>query len=169
MRFRVQLDRLEAYFAVVLFVVMMIVVTLQVVTRLIGFPLSFTEELARFLYIWIVYLGMSYAIRQKLNIRLNIVIDKLSPKGQFALETINHILEFALMAALLIWSVRYMDFLGISKSPALGIPFVAVFIIMPITFALGAIRGIQTIIDSIRAWKTIQSGTNIDIPTRKEI
>ncbi len=63
------IDRALAWVLMVLMAVMVIDVTWQVVTRFIlSEPSSVTEELARFLLVWIGLLGAAYAFRVRAHL-----------------------------------------------------------------------------------------------------
>ena len=56
------------------------VVTIEVVLRYIfGLSLIFTEELARYLMVWIVFLGGALAVKDDSHIRINLLVKRLSP------------------------------------------------------------------------------------------
>jgi C4-dicarboxylate transporter DctQ subunit len=59
------------------------IVTTEVVLRyLFSHSLIFTEELSRYLMVWIVFLGSALAIRDGSHIRISILVNRLSPKIQ---------------------------------------------------------------------------------------
>ena len=72
---------LSKYFEPVLIVAaistMILLIVLQIILRLFDLSLSQAEEISRFLFVWSMYLAISYAIRDERHIRLVFVIDKL--------------------------------------------------------------------------------------------
>jgi len=72
------LERVLKVFLALLMAAMVLDVTWQVITRFIlGSPSAYTEELARFLLIWIGLLGAAYAYRRKAHLGLDILSQKL--------------------------------------------------------------------------------------------
>ena len=68
------IDTLLSKFLVALMASIVLVVTWQVVTRfLMSTPSSYTEELARFLLIWIGVLGGSWALRTRAHLGIDIM------------------------------------------------------------------------------------------------
>lgn len=56
------------------------IVTIEVILRYVfKHSLIFTEELARYLMVWIVFLGSALAIRDGAHIRINILVKRLNP------------------------------------------------------------------------------------------
>ncbi|WP_085522684.1 TRAP transporter small permease [Tuberibacillus sp. Marseille-P3662] len=54
-----------------------IVVILQVIGRLIGYPFPWTVELTRFLFIWLIFLGISIGFRKAESPRVTFLINYL--------------------------------------------------------------------------------------------
>jgi len=77
---------LEPIFIVVLFFAMTLLISLQVVLRF-GFNTGFSwaEELARFIFIWIMYFSFSYATRNQAHININLFINQFKSSVQKAL------------------------------------------------------------------------------------
>ncbi len=75
------------------------VVTIEVVLRYIfGLSLIFTEELARYLMVWIVFLGAALAVKDDSHIRINLLVKRLSPRlGQLVRVTAHGLTVLLLM------------------------------------------------------------------------
>lgn len=69
------LNRIIFVFMNILVYTMSIVIVLQVVCRLAGFPLTWTEEVARLLMIWLIFMGAAYLYNMPQN--GHIVVDAL--------------------------------------------------------------------------------------------
>ncbi len=122
---------------VVLVVMLVISVAWQVLSRyLLANPASWTEELARFLLIWIGMLGASYAFRQKAHLGLELLPAKLS--GVSA-----RILKFFTLAVIALFAVTVLIAGGVNLvsltwelrqySPVLGMPIAWVYSVIPLT------------------------------------
>jgi TRAP-type C4-dicarboxylate transport system permease small subunit len=86
-------DKILDYFAVVLFTGIFLAVMLQVVLRaFFNYPLVWSEELARYLFMWISLIGWVFATRSGTHIRIAIVADNLPVKVQKAINFINFLL-----------------------------------------------------------------------------
>lgn len=80
-------DHLEEFFLLPSLVFSVALIFLQVVMRYVfGNSLSWSEELARYLFVWQIWIGVSYAARNRTHLRITVVKDALSPKVQRALE-----------------------------------------------------------------------------------
>ncbi|MCI6275295.1 MAG: TRAP transporter small permease [Clostridium sp.] len=72
------IDRIVKVICIILMATMLFCVTLQVVTRyFMPHALSWTEELARFLMLWLIFLGASHIAKTSSYIRVSFLVDKL--------------------------------------------------------------------------------------------
>lgn len=66
-----RLDRLEEYLAVLLLAVLGVMLTAQVVLRFgFGLGYSWLEEIARMLFVWVIFLGAVVGMQRNLHIRV---------------------------------------------------------------------------------------------------
>ncbi len=134
---RAKIDRgLEAILAF-LMGFMILNVLWQVFSRyVLGEPSSFTEELARYLLIWIGLLGAAYASGKGLHLAMNLFHDKLRDKSKLRLEIILEVLIiiFAFFF-LIIGGIRlvYLTFYLGQISAALEMPLGIVYLIIPVS------------------------------------
>ena len=123
-----------------------------VITRYaLGSQASWTEELARFLLIWIGILGAAYASGQKMHLSIDLLKPSLPPKGQQQLFLIINLLVilFALFV-MVIGGARLMyltQILG-QVSPALRIPVAFIYAIIPVSGLLIIYYKLSEIVDS---------------------
>jgi len=65
------LDYVLSRMSILLMTLLVLTVSLQVFTRyVVGAPVTFTEELSRFLLIWLGLLAASYAYRQRMHLAM---------------------------------------------------------------------------------------------------
>ncbi|MCG8321491.1 MAG: TRAP transporter small permease [Cytophagales bacterium] len=120
-----------------LMAVMVLNVLWQVFTRyVIGIPSSFTDELARYLLIWIGILGAAYAAGRRIHVAIDILPSRLSPRSQAKLLVfVNVVIIIFALTVLVIGGSRlvYITFLLKQNSPALQIPLGGVYTIIPVS------------------------------------
>lgn len=97
---------------------------------------SWTDELARFLLVWLSILGAAYASGKKLHIAIDLWPQNLDPKKKNYLNLIVHsvVLIFA-VSVFLIGGLRYVyiSFALGQTSPALQLPIGFVNMVLPIS------------------------------------
>ncbi len=94
------LDRALGVVAVVVFTLLTLDVLLGVASRYIfQTPVRWTEELATFLLVWLVFLGASLAYCEEAHLRIEMLLQKLHPDARRLAYRISHaiILAFALV------------------------------------------------------------------------
>jgi len=96
------LDRATAVAACVLVAALLGCVALGVITRGMGDPLSWTDELSRFLMVWLAVFGWMLASRKRIHVRIRYFQDHLPPRMHGAVELVLQ-LALALFGALLTW------------------------------------------------------------------
>jgi len=136
MKFKSTLDKILETVLVFIMAVMVINVLWQVGSRFIlQSPSSFTDELARYLLIWLSILGASYVTGKRMHLSIDLLSQKLNPENRKKHNTIIYsiVAIFAFLAMVIGGSnlVYIVSSLG-QTSPALEIPLSAVYIVLPI-------------------------------------
>jgi TRAP-type C4-dicarboxylate transport system permease small subunit len=99
----------ELIIGVALFCIMVIVVLIEVITRLAGHPYTWTEEVAKWMMIWMTFVGASYSFRNGGLLRVDYFIRKFfKPKYHKVINIIAMIMLGAFFALLLLSSIAYM-------------------------------------------------------------
>ncbi|MCR4402754.1 MAG: TRAP transporter small permease [Firmicutes bacterium] len=135
----------------VLLALMTIDILIQVFFRyVLRDPLVWTEELARFLLAWLVFLGASSAVRSWDNLRVTYFIEKLPPKVFSVIETMTKLLSFGLLVYVFISAVRVIPNVGMREiAPALGIKMIIPELSLLVGLALMIIQLIGILISLI--------------------
>jgi len=130
------LDTLLQYSLILLMVAMVFSVSWQVVSRYVfSAPSSWTEEVARFLLIWIGVLGAAYAFRTGVHLGLDILPKKLTGRSATMLKLFTVLVVIAFSVAVLItgggslvaltWELK-------QYSAVLGLPIAFVYSVIPV-------------------------------------
>ena len=134
---RKKIDSVLGTTLVVIMAVMVFNVLWQVFTRFItGNPSSFTDELARYLMIWIGILGAAYVAGRNMHVAIDILPTRSSKKVQKRLKIIVHLLVILfVLAAFVVGGSRlvYISHVLGQQSPALQLPLAVVYAIIPIS------------------------------------
>jgi len=137
MKFRNKVDKILGATLALIMGIMVINVLWQVFTRfVIGTPSSFTDELARYLMIWVGVLGAAYISGRRMHVAIDLLPAKLNKEGQVKLKIfINCIIILFCLSALVGGGLRlvYITFNLGQYSPALQIPLSIVYLVIPIS------------------------------------
>lgn len=158
------IQRFELYIGCVLFLVMMVLLTIQVISRYTGNSITWTEELSCIMLVWMSYLGFAGAITSRKHLRIDAFINSRKFKTKKILLIISNIVN-ACFAALLIKPMYnvVVTFASINAvSPILRIPKGITFSILPFSMVLIIIRTVQ---ECLRLAKEEEKKLGIGKPT----
>lgn len=134
---RNKIDGVLSKTLVVIMSIMVINVLWQVFTRYVtGDPSSFTDELARYLMIWIGVLGAAYVSGRNLHVAIDILPQRQNKRMQKKLKVIVTLLIILFVFfAFVIGGSRlvYISYVLGQQSPALRLPLAVVYVIIPIS------------------------------------
>lgn len=147
-------DHLEEGILVPMLAFSSLLLFVQVVMRYVfGSSLSWSEELARFLYLWEVWLGIAYATKTGAHLRVDLIYDLVKGKAALVLRLFVNILWFAFgVWFAFIGSQTMMTIMGFGQlSSAMRIPMWLVYLAIPVGSGLMAIRLIEQTVKLIKA------------------
>ncbi len=123
---------------------MTLVVALQVLFRY-GFnqSLFWSEELARYLLVWLSFLGASVAYRRKAHPGIDVLQKKMPRVLQKQCRILVHLVSLAIFAVMIYFGCRFAYFVRLQISPALYLPKWIVFIIIPLSGSILTIHGLS--------------------------
>ena len=90
----------------IVLVAMIVVILIQIIFRLMGNPLSWTEEVARWMLVWATFAGASYAFKNGGLIRVDFFVKKLFKKKGRRITDI----------AAMMFMIVYFGLLGVSAA-----------------------------------------------------
>ncbi len=134
---KAQIDKYLGYFLTLLIFVMTADVLWGVFTRYVfNAQADWTEELARFLLIWIGILGAAYAAGQRMHLAIDLLMPKLDAAKQRQLQwVISLLILFFATTVMVIGGLRllYITHTLGQLSAALRIPMTIVYAVLPLS------------------------------------
>jgi TRAP-type C4-dicarboxylate transport system permease small subunit len=115
--------------------------------------LSWSEELARYCFIWLVYIGISYGVKKQRHIKVDVLLVLLKEKGRIVLTLIANVL-FLIFGLFVIkhgYDIAAQLLAFGQQSPALHIPMGLVYMATPVGIGLTIIRLIQNMIVLVKS------------------
>ena len=137
MKIRKIIDKVLESFLIIIMGILVLDVLWQVISRyLLKSPSSFTDELARFLLIWVGILGAAYAAGKKMHLAIDIFINKFNEKYKKLIHIlINTAIALFAVFVMVIGGSNLMYILlklG-NTTPALSIPIGYIYSVIPIS------------------------------------
>lgn len=102
----------------------------------LGTPSPFTDELARFLMIWLGVLGAAFVSGKNGHVSIDVLVLRTHESKQKILsQLVRIVIIFFCLFAMVIGGLRlvYVTYVLEQYSPALGLPLAMVYMIIPIS------------------------------------
>lgn len=127
---------------------------LQVFTRyVLNDPLSWTEEAARYIYVYIVFLGASAAISDRSHVGIDYFAKALPVRAQWIVSLLVNLAILFVLAQLLYWGWRAAMRQWNMPLVVLDVPYTWVYIVIPVTAVLMTIRTLVIMGEDYRAMR----------------
>lgn len=151
-------DKFEESILVVSLIFTVIIIFAQVVMRYVfKDSLSWSEELARYIFLYQIWLGASLAVKRQSHLRIEIINAKLSPRNKIIFDTFAKIIWLIFSVFLAYMSLQLT--ITISQrgqlSPAMRIPMGYAYASVPIGSGLMAFRLIQQLYYNMKNLKAL--------------
>ena len=134
----------------------------QVFTRFVlSNPSSFTDELARFLLIWIGLLGASYAAGRKKHLAIDLLPAKLTGRSRFYLIVVIETCVFLFALAVMVFGGTRLLLLTLTlgqTSAALHLPVGYVYLVLPLSGLLIMFYSVGSVVEQRAALREETSG-----------
>lgn len=140
-------DNLERYMMVTLMLAFLVNIFFQVFSRMLfNRPLSATEEISRYSFLWMVLLGLSFATRYDRHIRVTIIADRFPPAFRKCVDVFINTLALAVFCWIFYIGVQYVLYTAPTKTPSLQISRAYVASIVPLASLLMVARSLEKIV-----------------------
>ncbi len=118
-------------------IAMSVVVILQVFFRFVVYvPFPWSEELARYLMIWMGMVGSFVALRRGRHIGVNSLVERFPPAARRVAAIGLHLVLIAFLALIAREGLNLALFNAMQKSPAMMIPMFFPYLAIPVGAAL---------------------------------
>jgi TRAP-type C4-dicarboxylate transport system permease small subunit len=130
----------------------LLALSLQVVSRyILGLPLAWTEELARYCFVWAVFIGASQVMRYREHIAITLVTDMMPRRVQQAVALVMNLLMIVFLCVLVWQGWIVSSKVAPLSSIALDVSMAAVYLPLPIAAAVMIVR---LVFDSLEVVRT---------------
>ncbi|TNF20285.1 MAG: TRAP transporter small permease [Rhodobacteraceae bacterium] len=148
------LDRnFERYIVGLLLAAIVLLISVNVFMRyVLNDSLSWGEELTLWLFVWFVWVAVSYAFQQGSHVRITFLRDAMGPAGQRAFEVVVDLLVIGFLAVLVVQCLQLMlkPFVLSQTSVVLGLPIPVLYASAPVGATLSILRMTQHLVQTLR-------------------
>ena len=131
--------------------ILIIPVTLQIISRYTALIPSWiwTEELSRFLFIWMVMLGAMIGIREGTHFEVDVWPD-LAPRPTALLRIVSHLFVLVFALVFVWWGIEFVRFGWDQRSELAELPMTFIFAAWPVAGLTWALFLGDSLIDNFR-------------------
>lgn len=136
-------NKFEEYLLVGSLVVTVFIIFIQIIARYVfNSSLSWSEELARYIFIWQIWLGASLGVRERKHIRIEIIFDIFKGKRKQYVDGLATLIWIALCIFLTVSGTQLtLNLFRLhSLSAALRIPIYFIYATLPVSCLAMSLR-----------------------------
>lgn len=149
-------ENFEAYFLATLIAVSVVIIFVQVIMRYVfSNSLSWSEELARYLFLYSIWLGASFAVKKSSHLRIEIINNMLKGKKSIMFDSLGLIiwLVFTIYLTYITGNLTLQIFARGQLSPAMRIPMGYAYLSVPFGCSVMIIRLVQQLLLNFKKLK----------------
>jgi TRAP-type transport system small permease protein len=153
---------LDAYYRLLqilitlLMFVLIVPVSMQIFSRYTGGLIPryiWTEEIARFCFIWIVMIGAMIAVRDGTHFDVDVLPHAVSARVEGALRLFVHCAMLLASAIFLIYGWKFAQFGALQYSEIAGLPMLTIYIAWPLAGASMVLFLFEKFIEDVRVFR----------------
>lgn len=155
MKIKTKLVRFLSVILGILFVFMTFLVIYQVVSRYVfNSPLTFTEDLLGYSFVWLTLIGTTILFSNKEHMNIDFIVDKFPKNVRASIDILIDLLVIVVAIGIFIYGgFKVIQIGGLQMSPTLNIPLSYVYSILPITGVLLIIICLCNVYEKIISFK----------------
>ncbi|MDY5055857.1 MAG: TRAP transporter small permease [Bullifex sp.] len=150
------LEKAEQAVAVILFNVILLSLFWQAVSRKIGTPSSWTDEMSRLLFVWMGVLGCHIAQRENIHVRIDAILLSLPKKIQLVIEAVTDVVMIALLSMIFYYTFSIVQRKSFTPLVTLGIGESWLYGAMFLWTALTILEMIAQLVNIIRHGEVVR-------------
>ena len=144
------INRITGWLVIVFFLVMVFSAVTQVLTRYcFNYSFSWTEETARYTFIWLNMLGACIGVKYGSHAVITVFIDHLPRQIKRVIQTIISLLILFGATLMITEGLRVVSITWVQPSPALHIPMALIYFAVPVSGAIIIIHILSILLKTI--------------------
>ena len=145
--------RLLKILVTVLMAALIVPVTMQILSRYTGLIPRYiwTEEIARFCFVWIILIGAMIAVRDGTHFDVDVLPHSANPMIEFASKLFVNLAMMVMALSFLWWGRDFFVLGSRQKSEIFGLPMWMIYVAWPLAGATWTVFIIERIFNDIQA------------------
>ena len=130
-----------------------VIIAAQVIARVLGISLPWSEELARFFLIWLTFLGCSLAIKQDCHLSVDFFVKMAPQKIRLIIGLIVKFLMILFFGIILVYGVKLSVATMSTLSTSLQWPMGLIYFVLPVSAVISIFYIFLHTVDFIKKGK----------------
>ena len=127
------------------------IVAAQVFSRYaLNHSLFWSEELARYLLVWLTFLGSSVAYYRKVHPGIDIIYGRLPAPVQKTAAIVVHLVSMLLFGVMIFYGLKFAYFVRAQISPSLYLPKWIIFSVFPVSGLILTLHSFTVLLDELK-------------------
>ena len=144
-------NKLEEYMLVYTLLLCVGIIFLQVIMRYIfNNSLSWSEELCKYLFVWMIWLGTSLSAREHGHIAIDLLKDKARGRGKYYMNIAVNVIWLMMCLFLLFNGITVVEGLILRNRTASALPWVKVWVVYLAIPVSQGVLSIRIMLDILR-------------------
>lgn len=146
------LSRVLEIILVVILTTMVVLVFGNVVARYVfNSAITWAEEVSRFLFVWLTFVGASFGLQKGLHLGMDIVVSRFKPRLRRAIEVVNGVIILIFLGVWIVGGIHLIEANLNYMSPATGFSMGLVYMIGPLAAILMTLETVGRLASAIKA------------------
>jgi len=148
---------------IVVFALTVVLGIIQVLSRyVVGLSIPFSEEINRFMFVWVVMLGSSLVMRDKTHAAITILIHYM-PKGLAKVFKIGvYLISIGFLVLLFYYGIKMTSITHVQPAPASKIPMSYAYAAIPMGALFMLVFGLENLVREIFVLPVQKPGKDIN-------
>jgi TRAP-type C4-dicarboxylate transport system permease small subunit len=147
-------DKLEEYALVYALMCAVVICTAQVIGRYVfNHSISWSEELSKYIFVWLIWLGTSYAAKNNQHIYMEFLIDKMKGRVRTAFDILIKLIWIGFCVFLLVNGIEVVQSLIARGKTWTTVPQLKVWVVylaIPVSQGVLSLRLFFKLIDDVK-------------------
>ncbi|MEH0022994.1 MAG: TRAP transporter small permease [Desulfobacter sp.] len=138
------MDTIVNWILALIMTAMLVVVSAQVWYRFVlNNPLAWSEELARYLFVWISFLGSAVGVRMRVHLGIDLIDKILTSGGRKVMTVLVNLLIQIFLVVVILWGIKILKVVQFQKSASMGIPMTWPYLAVPVGSGLMLLNSLR--------------------------
>jgi TRAP-type C4-dicarboxylate transport system permease small subunit len=130
---------------------MLAIIFLQVISRyFFGYSPSYSEELSRYLFVWVVFLSLPVVSRQGGHMVVGLLLERFTGARLRRLKIAGGLCSITFLAIMVYQGIRMIKLASWQTSPAMELPMSYVYIAIPLGCAAMLLVALDELVDVLK-------------------